>query len=103
MTQAITPYPAEYFTSHAYGLDEQRAEMYIQERRRLLAYKQAGAILDVGCGTGDFLAGFSDQFRKFGIEPSRYAASIAYGKGIEIIQDVPALGVKSADMVIYRG
>lgn len=103
MSQALTPYPAMYFTDHAYGLDQQRAEMYIQERRRLLAYKQEGSILDVGCGTGDFLAGFSDQFRKFGIEPSRYAAKLAYEKGIEIIQDIPALGSKSADMVIYRG
>jgi len=103
MTQAITPYPAEYFTANAYGLDVQRAEMYLQERRRLLAYKQSGAILDVGCGTGDFMACFGDQFRKFGIEPSRYAAKIAYSKGVEMIEDIPALGAKSADMVIYRG
>lgn len=99
----ITAYPAEYFIGHFYGADAQRAEMYRQERRRLLAYKQEGAILDIGCGTGDFLAGFGDQWRKFGVEPAPYAANLAFRKGIQIVPDVQSMGVKAVDFAIFRG
>ena len=103
MTQALAPYPMEYFVTRFYGADKARSQMYKQERARILAYKQRGAVLDVGCGMGDFLAGFSDQWRKFGIEPSKYAAGEAFRHGIEIIPDIADMGVKSVDLVIYRG
>lgn len=96
-------YSEEYFIRHDYGRDPQRAEMYRQERARLLSYKQRGVILDVGCGTGDFLAGFGDQWRRFGIEPSEYAAKLAYKHGVNIVREIPDIGNKTADLVVYRG
>lgn len=44
-----------------------------------------GAILDIGCNTGNFLAGLSGKFRKYGIEPSGMASQSAVSKGIEVL------------------
>ena len=44
-----------------------------------------GSILDVGCYTGDFLAGLSDSFEKFGVEPSDSASKSAAAKGITVL------------------
>lgn len=100
---ALAPYPADYFIQHDYGLDEQRSEMYKQERARILAIKQQGVILDIGCGTGDFLAGFNDNWRKFGIEPSEYAARQAIGKGLSMLNDIETIGAKMFDVIVFRG
>jgi SAM-dependent methyltransferase len=43
-------------------------------------------VLDIGCGTGTFLAMFSSSVERFGVEPSKAAASCARTKGIEIIE-----------------
>jgi SAM-dependent methyltransferase len=43
-------------------------------------------VLDIGCGTGTFLAMFPSDVERFGIEPSRAAADRATAKGIEIIR-----------------
>lgn len=96
-------YSKEYYVEHGYGADPLRAEMYRQERARLLAYKQSGVILDVGCGIGDFLAGFGDNWRKFGIEPSQYAAELAYKQGVELIREIGDIGLKTVDLLVYRG
>jgi len=42
-------------------------------------------VLDIGCGTGTFLAMLSPEVERFGIEPSMAAAELARAKGIEII------------------
>jgi len=44
-----------------------------------------GLILDVGCYTGDFLAGLPDKFKKYGIEPSNLASESAASKGIDVL------------------
>jgi SAM-dependent methyltransferase len=44
-----------------------------------------GSILDVGCYTGDFLSGLSNNFEKFGIEPSVSAAKNATAKGLTVL------------------
>lgn len=44
-----------------------------------------GSILDVGCYSGDFLAGLPDKFKKFGVEPSNSAARCASSKGIGVL------------------
>jgi SAM-dependent methyltransferase len=44
-----------------------------------------GSILDVGCYSGNFLAGLPDKFKKYGIEPSELAASSAISKGIDVL------------------
>jgi SAM-dependent methyltransferase len=43
-------------------------------------------VLDIGCGTGTFLAMFPRDVERFGIEPSRIAAGQARAKGIEVVQ-----------------
>ncbi len=50
----------------------------------VMALKQLGKILDVGCYRGDFLQLLPERFSKYGIEPSEAAASIAEGKGVQI-------------------
>ena len=44
-----------------------------------------GSILDIGCYAGGFLAGISDKFKKYGVEPSGLASKSAAFKGINIL------------------
>jgi len=44
-----------------------------------------GDILDIGCYSGDFLAGLPDGFRKYGLEPSYMASQVAGSRGIEVL------------------
>jgi len=52
--------------------------------RSILAATQISSALDVGCGSGDFLASLPSTIAKFGIEPSS-AGSLASRRGIEIV------------------
>jgi|GEM_PF-989348 len=42
----------------------------IERRRKALGGRKAGVILDIGCGDGEFLAGISTNWRRYGYEPS---------------------------------
>jgi SAM-dependent methyltransferase len=44
-----------------------------------------GSILDIGCYSGNFLAGIPDKFKKYGIEPSEMASRSAVAKGIDVL------------------
>jgi SAM-dependent methyltransferase len=46
------------------------------------------AVLDLGCGTGDFLASLSPEIARFGVEPSSLAAAEAARRGIVILADL---------------
>lgn len=113
-------YQADYF--YQYVDDPRRTEMYALERawviRHLLEHDlmpttMSGKLLDIGCGLGDFLSGFGDQWMKFGTEPSFHAAHIARSKGIDIISDLQSLRVYGdltgkiregfCDAVFFRG
>lgn len=44
-----------------------------------------GSVLDIGCYTGNFLAGLPDTFKKYGVEPSYLASRSAVSKGIDVL------------------
>ena len=65
--------------------DSRRDEMYRQEMERiskLIDLKAGGKVLDVGCGQGEFLDLFGDNWEKLGIEISQHAAQVCMRKGI---------------------
>ena len=64
-------YEKEYFSGR--DSDQKRKIMYQQEYRRIMEICEfsKGKVLDIGCGTGDFLSLFPDnEWTKFGIEIS---------------------------------
>lgn len=44
-----------------------------------------GSILDIGCYTGNFLAGLPGKFKKYGLEPSDMASREAVSKGMYVL------------------
>lgn len=52
----------------------------------ILPKQSAMRVLDIGCGTGTFLAMLPPEAERFGIEPSRAAADRAREKGIKTIR-----------------
>lgn len=51
----------------------------------LLKHLSSGVVLDIGCFTGEFLAGLPAQYEKYGVEPSGSAAALATERGITIV------------------
>lgn len=45
-------------------------------------------VLDIGCGTGTFLAMLPPDVERFGIEPARAATSSARARGVEVVEYV---------------
>jgi len=93
-------YDESYFMG--YRSDAKRREMYRHELGRLRPWlkQQTGAVLDIGCGLGDFLAlGFSD-WQKFGIEVSNHARQTAEHKDIRFYFPDHA---NQFDVIILRG
>lgn len=95
-------YAREYFDQY-YLLDRQREKMYLQEHARIVARKQFGRILDVGCGIGGFLSVFDDRWEKYGFEPSEFAAEKARARGITMLRSVQAADFAFFDVVVFRG
>lgn len=59
-----------------------------------------GAILDIGAGTGDFLAfAAADGWKTVGVEPSDKAKAIAKSKGVEFVQQTSELENQSFDVI----
>lgn len=59
-----------------------------------------GAILDIGAGTGDFLAvAKQNGWKTTGIEPSPKAKSIAISKGISFVENTTELANHSFDVI----
>jgi ubiquinone/menaquinone biosynthesis C-methylase UbiE len=72
-------YEAEYSIQHQdQELLRQRRLMYEVERRDLLKRVPGGRFLDVGCGTGEFLAALAEDFDVYGVDVSR--TYIEYGR-----------------------
>ncbi len=97
-------YGPEYFASYrpdAADHDKRRA-MYQQEYARIRRYVQSGAVLDVGCGVGDFLGMFDPQtWTRYGIDISAYALELARQKGI--LTTLPEKCQAFFDLVVFRG
>ena len=82
---------------------ELRERMYTNEFKRVKNYfdlKIGGNVLDIGCGTGDFLELFGDNWNKYGIEISEKLKKILREKRI-----ITNFEFKENffDIIIFRG
>jgi len=94
-------YDKKYFENKE--LREKREKMYLQEFARIKKYfdiDKGGNVLDIGCGTGDFLSLFSKKWKKYGIEISDSAREIARKKGVIVDFE---LKNRFFDLIIFRG
>ena len=93
--------PSEYLTLYESGKSTQwtsgdhRRDLQIV-RSIIAAESRIDTILDIGCGTGDFLVSLPKSLVKFGIEPSAAASVDAALRGIEIVsQTIEHLSVEA--------
>jgi SAM-dependent methyltransferase len=79
---------AAYYSSlsDGYHCDHDHEQSRYQRILGLIPKHSVRRVLDVGCGSGTFLAMLPADVERFGIEPSRAAADLARAKGIKIIQ-----------------
>lgn len=84
--------------------EKMREQMYLQEFKRLGAYigniEKGVAVLDIGCGRGEFLSLFSEKWQKYGIEISDHAAAIARERDIRVNEEPKD---NFFDLIIFRG
>jgi SAM-dependent methyltransferase len=67
-------------------------------RRVCEAFASEKSVLDIGCFSGEFLAGFPGEWTTFGIEPSRAAREAATTRGVRVVAD----SLESADPGVCR-
>ena len=101
-----TLYGQRYFRK--YGFDSNSLEytarktMYSQEFERVQRFVSAGSVLDVGCGTGEFLDYFiPEKWIRYGIEPVQFARDAATARGVDF--DIEKIFPQTIDLVIFRG
>jgi len=72
-----------------------------QKQQLILSYtKHKGNLLDIGAGTGDFLAyARSKKWEVVGIEPSEKAKELAQKKGVPFVEDSQELSDSSFDVI----
>lgn len=97
-------YPHEYFSGDR-GMKTERLIMFRQEFQRLAKHLSTlkiknGNVLDIGCGEGEFLSLFPNDWKKYGIDISDFALEHAKKQGI--ITDFE-LQDDFFDVIIFRG
>lgn len=110
-SQEILPryYESDDYISHTDGKRSLFEKIYHAVKRIALKNKiqlveslqpKKGSLLDIGAGTGDFLAiANSSGWKTIGIEPSEKAKSIAIQKGVSFANDLTALEDQSFDVI----
>ncbi|MBS1546413.1 MAG: class I SAM-dependent methyltransferase [Bacteroidetes bacterium] len=90
---------ASGFKDRVYHYVRKRA---IKNKHALIArYHSSGRLLDVGCGTGDFLAYMQTQhFQVQGVEVSSAARGFAQAKGVKVQPELAAIPITPAFDVI---
>jgi cyclopropane fatty-acyl-phospholipid synthase-like methyltransferase len=71
-----------YFDSEAAGLHYH--EFYRRLEQLIELNRSGSAILDVGCGDGNFLSALSDKWTKLGIEPSASGTELSRRKNLNV-------------------
>lgn len=96
-------YSAAYFIGHAYGDDPKRKAMKRQEAGRIYErIRSEGAVLDVGCGIGDFMSDHFSNWNKVGVDVSVYARAACGDKRIDCYADIDEVRGEF-DLVVFRG
>lgn len=102
-------YLSEDYISHAANATSLKDRIYHTVRRRAIKGKHkliadhhsAGSVLDVGCGTGDFLAYLKNQgYATQGVEVSAPARSLAEAKGLSVAERLEAIPTDAQFQVI---
>ena len=75
----------ESLSADCHGAIHDADQFRYQQVFQILAGQTVCRVLDIGCGTGTFLAKFPPGVERFGIEPTRAAADIARARGITIL------------------
>lgn len=93
-------YLSDDYISHAASAHSLQDRIYravrqvtIRSKHRLLAgHQPAGNVLDLGCGTGDFLHYLQKHgYRSLGVEVSPNARKIAEAKGLQVVHELQAI------------
>lgn len=102
-------YESEDYISHTDATRTLFEKMYQIIKKRAIQHKlnlvlkmqkNKGVLLDIGCGTGDFLAAAKQQgWQIKGVEPNEKAQRIAREKGVELALHTQDLPNQSVDVI----
>ena len=92
-----------YFS--VYGNDKKRYRTYLDEYSDIRRLAPVGKVLDVGCGTGDFLSVFSDEYKKYGVDISDFAIKKSRERNIKVKDFDKAYEYPNEyfDLIVFRG
>lgn len=102
-------YISEDYISHVAKATSLKDRIYHQVRRRAIQgkhrliqkYHTSGNVLDVGCGTGDFLSYLKQKgYAVQGVEVSERARSLAEAKGIPVAEEMKHVPAEAQFKVI---
>lgn len=102
-------YESEDYISHTDGKRTFFEKIYHFVKKRAIKnkvklinsyHKNRGALLDVGCGTGDFLVEAQNQgWKATGYEPNEAAKKLTNSKNVSTIDDLVSLSANSFDVI----